>query len=806
MGIKDTIKNVLLAVIFGAVIGTVFWLAHKKFKGDVIDSAFIIIVAGCVLGYFLYRVTNPVTKPKHKEKTKKTKSETRELRAQCTCLEEKVRQLTAKLSSANLKLETEIANRPLDKKVLQERVKHLNCFYGLSKLVNRPQTSLEQILQETTELIRNAYQYPDITCVRITLDGVQYKTDNFQKSELSQYSHINICEDKAGGIEVYYIGKPNENEQSPFLNEERDLLDAIAKRLGGIAERKQTAEKLELFRNLTDQSNDCIFVIEPKWGRFLDVNDKACDSLGYTRKELLSMAVKDIDESIPDDSSWQEHTKELKLKGDIVKESKHKRKDATTFFAETSLKYIRQKKQDYIIAVARDATDRKRAEEEIRKRQELLTNIISNIPHCVFWKDRQSVYLGCNENFSRVAGVGTPANVVGKKDYDLAWKKDEADWFVMSDKEVMDRDKPLLNIEESQLQSDGKEATLLSSKVPLKDKDGNAIGLLGISADITERKQAEKTLELAYAELEKANKELKETQSQLVQSEKMASIGQLAAGVAHEINTPVGFVASNFQTLEGYTNKFRNLFKMYSELMEQIKSSEEPELLKKAQDITKSRDDMKIEFVLEDIQELFDDSKEGLQRVTGIVQNLRDFSRIDQPEDFAEYNLNDGIKATLVVANNEIKYDCDIKTEFSKMPPVFCNSGQINQVFLNILVNAAQAIKSQDRDGNGTITIRTYATETDIVCEISDDGSGIPPEKVSNIFDPFFTTKPVGKGTGLGLSVSYDIIVNKHKGEIFVDSTVGEGSKFTIKLPIKKEETSDKQETDKSSKNIKVKA
>lgn len=383
------------------------------------------------------------------------------------------------------------------------------------------------------------------------------------------------------------------------------------------------------------------------------------------------MTLKDIDESIPDDSAWQERIKELKQKGDTVIEGRHKRKEGTTFFVEASLKLLSQKKQDYIIAVVRD---------------------------------------------------------------------------------------------------------------------------------ITERKQAEEATRLAYEKLEEANKELKEMQSQMVQSEKLASIGQLAAGVAHEMNTPVGFVASNFQTLEDYIKKIQSLLEMDAELIGRIKTGQKTELLKKVDAISKSRDDMKMDFILEDIQGLFDDSREGLDRVTNIIQHLRDFSRIDQPGSLDEYNLNDGIEATFVVAKNEIKYDADIKTEFSELPPIFCNSGQVNQVFLNILVNASQAIKSQERDDKGTITIRTYATDEEVVCEISDDGCGIAPDSLSKVFDPFFTTKPVGKGTGLGLSVSYDIIVNKHNGELLVDSTVGEGSKFTIKLPISKKNQNDKKEIERNGK------
>ncbi len=313
--------------------------------------------------------------------------------------------------------------------------------------------------------------------------------------------------------------------------------------------------------------------------------------------------------------------------------------------------------------------------------------------------------------------------------------------------------------------------------------------------DITERKQAEINLRNAYKELEKTHKELKEMQSQMVQSEKMASIGALAAGVAHEINTPVGFVASNFETLNNYIRKFCELITMYEDITGKIDTLDKVELKSKTALICETRQNMHIDFILEDIEELLSDSKEGLERVTNIVQNLRDFSRIDQAEDFDEHDLNSGIEATLAVARNEIKYDCNIQTDFSQVPTIFCNSGQINQVFLNILVNAAQAIKTVEREDKCNITIKTYATEEEVVCEITDDGPGIPPDSLSKIFDPFFTTKPAGKGTGLGLSVSYDIVVNKHKGELLVDSTVGKGTKFTIKLPIERSKQNSEKET-----------
>jgi len=283
-------------------------------------------------------------------------------------LEEKVQERTAKL-------EDEVEQRTSTQETLEERIKEINCLYSLSKLVEQPGIPLGAIFQGTTELIRMAYQYPDFTCVRITFNGVKYITDNFDKSELSQHAQIKVGREKAGEIEVYYLGDNAESDEGPFFQEESELLDAVGEHLGRIAERRKTREKLELFRNLIDRSNDCIFVMELKWGRFLDVNDKACASLGYTQEELLTMSFKDIEESIRDESAWQRQTEKLKVKSDLVIQGRHRCKDATTFYAETSLKYVSQGKEDYVIAVARDVTERKKVEEEREKLLEQVESI-----------------------------------------------------------------------------------------------------------------------------------------------------------------------------------------------------------------------------------------------------------------------------------------------------------------------------------------------------------------------------------------------------------------------------------------------
>lgn len=235
--------------------------------------------------------------------------------------------------------------------------------------------------------------------------------------------------------------------------------------------------------------------------------------------------------------------------------------------------------------------------------------------------------------------------------------------------------------------------------------------------------------------------------------------------------------------LDAYLQDILNLLALYERLAACVEKADKVERLAALEEIKRVKKQMQFTRIVGDLQGLFEDSREGLSRVTGIIQNLRDFSRVDQAGDLAEYSVNDGMRATLTVARNEIKYDAEVRTEYGDVPPVFCNPGQVNQVFLNILVNAAQAIGSQARDTPGVIVVRTYHNGVDVVCEIEDDGPGIPRDKLSRIFDPFYTTKSAGKGTGLGLSVSYDIIVNKHKGQLLVESEENQGTKFTIVLP-----------------------
>lgn len=266
--------------------------------------------------------------------------------------------------------------------------------------------------------------------------------------------------------------------------------------------------------------------------------------------------------------------------------------------------------------------------------------------------------------------------------------------------------------------------------------------------------------------------ELKMTQSQLLQQEKMASIGQLAAGVAHEINNPIGFIKSNLGCLGKYGMKLT----AYFEACEPLLASAPAELQEEFAQLSKK---FSIALILKDLPELTKESIDGTERVRKIVQDLKNFSRVDRAE-FEPADINAGLETTLSIVWNELKYKATIEKDYGELPPVWCNMGQLNQVFVNLLVNASQAIEQQ-----GIIAVSTR-TEGDVVSiTIRDTGCGMAPETVSRVFEPFFTTKDVGKGTGLGLSIVYDIIVNKHQGSIDVSSTPGTGTTFTITLPVK---------------------
>lgn len=295
----------------------------------------------------------------------------------------------------------------------------------------------------------------------------------------------------------------------------------------------------------------------------------------------------------------------------------------------------------------------------------------------------------------------------------------------------------------------------------IMDNDGKVIAAIEMVNDITENLVMERELQ---------------------QSQKLASIGQLAAGVAHEINNPTGFVSSNLGSLSGYQDDISRLIDLYRGLKELIKPEDQSPVAAHVTDqiikIEAFEKEIDLDYLREDIVDLIDESKEGTERIKKIVEDLKHFAHPGQDK-IQDTDLNKELTSTLNVVNNELKYKARVVKEFNTLPIIMANPQQLNQVFINILVNAAQSIEKM-----GEIRILTKAVDGYVQIRISDTGCGISEENITKIFDPFFTTKGVGKGTGLGMNIAYNII-QKHKGDIQVKSRVGEGTTFIISLPVK---------------------
>jgi len=292
------------------------------------------------------------------------------------------------------------------------------------------------------------------------------------------------------------------------------------------------------------------------------------------------------------------------------------------------------------------------------------------------------------------------------------------------------------------------------------------------------RQRLRDALEKSNQELRQKHQELEKTTLQLLQSEKMASIGQLAAGIAHEINNPLGFINANLNVLEDYRQDLKKIWESFDNFISRLNpQSLGREQLEELKALNRLREQTEPLALFEDFRALLKESRDGAERVKKIILNLKEFSHPSKGEpELAD--INAGLDSTLNIVWNELKYKAEVKKEYGQLPKVICYPQELNQVFMNLLVNAAQAIEDK-----GEIILKTWAQNGNVNIQVRDTGIGIPPEHLSKIFDPFFTTKEVGKGTGLGLSISYGI-VKKHNGVITVESEPGKGTVFTVSLPV----------------------
>ncbi len=379
----------------------------------------------------------------------------------------------------------------------------------------------------------------------------------------------------------------------------------------------------------------------------------------------------------------------------------------------------------------------------------LLRTMIDLIPAFIYAKDTESRFIAMNAALARNMGTDS-TQAIGKTDFDFH-SPDLAQKFYSDEQELLKSGTAIIDLEEPGFdQVTGMPRTVVTSKVPLKDENGMVIGIIGVGFDITERKLAEQ---------------------RMAQGEHLESIGRLAAGVAHEINTPIQYLNDSVYFIR---EAMQDLLAHNAKLTAMLPVPPDA--------------DENIEDLKQELPPALDRVVDGLERIAEIVRSMKEFSHADQRE-MTRVDLNRAINSTLIIARSEYKYVADVETDFQDLPQVLCHGGQINQVVLNLVVNAAHAIadKVKGTSDKGLITVRTRVENGFAVLSIGDTGGGIPEAIRKRIFEPFFTTKAVGQGTGQGLSIAHNVI-KAHGGTLDFVTEMGKGTTFYVRLPLAAEE------------------
>jgi len=401
------------------------------------------------------------------------------------------------------------------------------------------------------------------------------------------------------------------------------------------------------------------------------------------------------------------------------------------------------------ISAALEAADSQRQDlaTALAHERTLLRTMIDLIPAFIYAKDVGSRFIAMNAALARNMGTAA-ADAIGKTDFDF-FAPELAKKFYSDEQALLKSGTAIIDLEEPGFDAvTGMPRTVCTSKVPLRDENGEVIGIIGVGFDITERKIAEQ---------------------RLAASEHLESIGRLAAGVAHEINTPIQYLNDSVYFIR---EAMQDLLAQNAKLAAALPKPPEP--------------DEDIEDLKRELPPALDRVVDGLARIAEIVRSMKEFSHVDQRE-MARIDLNRAINSTLVIARSEYKYIADLKTDFQELPLVTCHGGQVNQVVLNLVVNAAHAIADKNKAGGmagmGLITVTTRIEDGFAVISISDTGGGIPEAIRKRIFEPFFTTKEVGRGTGQGLSIAHNVI-KAHGGKLDFVTELGKGTTFNVRLPL----------------------
>lgn len=556
-------------------------------------------------------------------------------------------------------------------------------------------------------------------------------------------------------------------------------------------------------------ANDIVLLMDES-GKLLEANDVAARAYGWPLEELLALNIRDL----RDPATLGDLQEQLRLTAQTgaLFETRHRRRDGSIFPVEISSRMFEHDGKKYRQSIVRDITQRHRMQSRLERDAKRFEGLLrlneeaGRLPEKEFlqsalgWVEsltgsKIAFIHFVNEDQQTIELIAWSAATTEKycsAGYDDHYPVKNAgiwadclrqhrpvifnDYANYPDKHGLpEGHSPLQRLVSVPVIEGDKVRVVIGVGNKDSDYDDDDVEIVRLFGNdiwrIISRQRLEAELIANLEQQRSLNKRLEEAQGHLLQSEKMASLGQLAAGVAHELNNPIGFVYSNMGTLEGYVN---DIFAINGALEEACKS---PSAGAQEQ-VKKLKQDRDYDYIRQDIFQLMAQSKDGLARMRKIVQDLKDFSHVGE-EGWKWVDLHRGIESTLNIVWNELKYKCQIVKEYGRLPEVYCMPSQINQVLMNMLVNAGQAIEDK-----GVVTIRTGKQDNRVWIEIEDTGRGIPADQIKRIFEPFYTTKPVGIGTGLGLSLSFGI-VQKHRGKIEVRSEVGKGTTMRIWLPIK---------------------
>ena len=610
---------------------------------------------------------------------------------------------------------------------LSERVKELSCLYETSRLMSETDRSLGEICQGIDDLIRAGWQYPDITCARIIINGHHFETDNFNETAWKQSADIMVSSKKIGSVEVYYLEEKPALDEGPFLEEERNVIDIVATEMGRLSDRREMENRLreseEKHRSLITNVPDITWTTDSE-GSTIFISPNVERVYGYTQEEIYGAGGNLWFGRIHSDDveKVKEAYRTLFKKNKLFDiEYRIKRKDGNWIWSHD--RAVTTYEKDGILyadGVFSDITKRKRADESLRKSENRFQELWDDAPVGYHTLDTNGIITRVNETEAKMLGH-TKEQMVGKSIFQFIppeQRKDANQRF----KRKLAGERISKAEDTVYLRKDGREMFVSIDDVLERDSSGKAIGIRATMVDVTREKLL---------------------QEQLIRSEKLAAIGELISGVAHEMNNPLTAVTGFAQLLK---EEARGLDKDRREQLEMICSE--------------------------------------AMRVRKIVSNLLSFARKHKAQKRG-VSINSIVETVLDMRGYELRvHNINVNKELEeKLPHVEADTQQIEQVFLNIINNAEQAMV--EAHGKGNLTVRTYTSDNVVRAEFVDDGTGIPKENLRKIFDPFFTTKEVGKGTGLGLSVSYGIM-KEHNGNILAESKKRKGAKFIIELPVMK--------------------